>query len=98
MEQAAIVAAAIMGNRDAVVSAVPYFWSDQFDVKVQVLGWPRPTDDVTVIDDDGKKFVAYFSRDGMLSAVAGGGKAGAVMRMRPKLQTPTPIADLLASS
>ncbi len=98
VEQAAIVAAAIMGNRDAVVSAVPYFWSDQFDVKVQVLGWPRPTDDVTVIDDDGKKFVAYFSRDGMLSAVAGGGKAGAVMRMRPKLQTPTPIADLLASS
>lgn len=95
VEQAAVVAAHILGGSAAVVPSVPYFWSDQFDVKVQVLGWPKPTDDVHVVADDGKKFVAYFSRGGMLSAVAGGGKAGAVMKMRAKLQTPTPIADLL---
>ncbi|NMO02193.1 NAD(P)/FAD-dependent oxidoreductase [Gordonia sp. TBRC 11910] len=95
VEQAAIVAHHILGSDDDVVAAVPYFWSDQYDVKVQVLGWPKGTDDVHVIDDDGKKFVAYFSRDGVLTAVAGGGKAGAVMKMRAKLQASTPIAELL---
>ena len=95
VEQAAIVAHQILGSQEDVVAAVPYFWSDQYDVKVQVLGWPKATDDVHVIEDDGKKFVAYFSRDGVLTAVAGGGKAGAVMKMRAKLQAATPIADLL---
>lgn len=95
VEQAAVVAAHILGGDTPVVPSVPYFWSDQFDVKVQVLGWPTPSDEVYVVADDGRKFVAYFSRGGMLSAVAGGGKAGAVMKMRAKLQTPTPITELL---
>ncbi|MFW0788874.1 NAD(P)/FAD-dependent oxidoreductase [Gordonia sp. CPCC 205333] len=95
VEQAAIVAGQILGNDADVAPAVPYFWSDQYDVKVQVLGWPRATDDVHIVDDDGKKFVAYFSRDGVLTAVAGGGKAGAVMKMRAKLLNSTPIAELL---
>ena len=33
--------------------------------------------------------------DGILTGVVGAGKVGAVMKTRPKLQTPTPIADLL---
>ncbi|QKT08231.1 FAD-dependent oxidoreductase [Gordonia sp. X0973] len=96
VEQAAIVAAALLGTDHAVVPAVPYFWSDQYDLKIQVLGWPKPDDDVHIVDDDGHKWLAYFSRDGMLTAVAGAGKIGAVMKTRPKLVTPTPIADVLA--
>ncbi|GAB19535.1 putative ferredoxin reductase [Gordonia effusa NBRC 100432] len=95
VEQAAIVAGQILGSTADVAVTVPYFWSDQYDVKVQVLGWPKATDDVHIVVDDGKKFVAYFSRDGLLTAVAGGGKAGAVMKMRAKLLAATPIADLL---
>ncbi len=95
VEQAAIVAAALLGTDHAVVPAVPYFWSDQYDLKIQVLGWPKPDDDVQVVSDDGHKWLAYFSRDGMLTAVAGAGKVGAVMKMRPKLLTPTPIVDVL---
>lgn len=95
VDQASVVAHQIIGDDDAVVSAVPYFWSDQFDLKIQVLGAPRPDDEVHVVDDDGKKFLAYYSRDGILTAVVGAGKVGAVMRTRPKLQTPTPVADLL---
>ncbi len=56
---------------------------------------PRADDTVHVVDDDGKKFVAYYSRDGILTGVVGAGKVGAVMKTRSKLQTPTPIADLL---
>ncbi|MBD0860998.1 FAD-dependent oxidoreductase [Gordonia sp. zg691] len=94
VEQASIVAHQITGG-PAVTASVSYFWSDQFDVKIQVLGAPRPDDEVHVVDDDGKKFVAYYSRDGILTGVVGAGKVGAVMKTRAKLQTPTPIADLL---
>lgn len=94
VDQASVVAHQITGG-DAVTAAVSYFWSDQFDVKIQVLGAPRAGDTVHVVSDDGKKFVAYYSRDGILTGVVGAGKVGAVMKTRPKLQTPTPIADLL---
>ncbi|MCK8612882.1 NAD(P)/FAD-dependent oxidoreductase [Gordonia sp. C13] len=94
VDQASVVAHQITGG-DAVTAVVSYFWSDQFDVKIQVLGAPRADDTVHIVSDDGKKFVAYYSRDGILTGVVGAGKVGAVMKTRPKLQTPTPIADLL---
>ena len=94
VEQASVVAAAITGG-EPVRGAVPYFWSDQFDVKIQVLGEPRVDDDVHIVDDDGKKFLAYYSRGGILTAVVGAGKVAAVMKTRPKLMTETPISELI---
>jgi NADPH-dependent 2,4-dienoyl-CoA reductase/sulfur reductase-like enzyme len=52
---------------------VPYFWSDQYKVKLQVHGDPDPSDTVTIEEgaiEDGK-FVALFHRDGVPSAVLG---------------------------
>ncbi|QUD83972.1 FAD-dependent oxidoreductase [Gordonia polyisoprenivorans] len=96
VEQAAVVAHQIAGSAGApITAAVPYFWSDQFAVKIQALGHPRADDDVHIVTDDGTKFLAYYSRDGILTGVVGAGKAGPVMKTRPKLQTPTPVADLL---
>ena len=28
---------------------VPYFWSDQYDTKIQLVGYPRPGDEVRVV-------------------------------------------------
>lgn len=99
VEQAAVVAQQILAESGidvpALTASVPYFWSDQFAVKIQVLGSPRATDTVHLVSDDGTKFLAYYSRDGILTGVVGAGKVGAVMKTRPKLTTPTPIADLL---
>lgn len=96
IEQAAKMAHAILGTEAKNPRPfVPYFWSDQFDVKVQALGHPSPADDVHVISDDGTKFVAYYSRDGLLTAVVGAGEAAAVMKMRNKLLTHAPISDVL---
>ncbi len=96
VEQAAVVAHQIAGGEGALITAaVPYFWSDQFTVKIQALGHPRADDDVHIVSDDGTKFLAYYSRDGILTGVVGAGKAGPVMKTRPKLATPTPVADLL---
>ncbi|MFT4128422.1 MAG: FAD/NAD(P)-binding oxidoreductase [Gordonia sp. (in: high G+C Gram-positive bacteria)] len=96
VEQASIVAGQIAG-RPAVAASVPYFWSDQFEVKIQVLGRPRAEDTLHLVSDDGVKFLAYYSRDGILTGVVGAGKVGAVMKTRAKLATPTPIAELLSS-
>ncbi|MGW5524410.1 NAD(P)/FAD-dependent oxidoreductase [Gordonia sp. NPDC003950] len=96
VEQASVAARDITGTPgEPITSAVPYFWSDQFAVKFQVLGHPRADDTVHIVSDDGTKFLAYYSRDGILTAVVGAGKAGPVMKSRPRLQTPTPVADLL---
>jgi NADPH-dependent 2,4-dienoyl-CoA reductase/sulfur reductase-like enzyme len=45
VEQAAIVAAAIT-DTPPPLRKVPYFWSDQFGIKIQVFGWPEETCDV----------------------------------------------------
>ncbi|MFW0783962.1 FAD/NAD(P)-binding oxidoreductase [Gordonia sp. CPCC 206044] len=95
VEQAAEVAHRIARSDATTPAAPPYFWSDQFDLKIQVLGRPAATDEVHIVDDDGRKFLAYYSRDGILTGVVGAGKVGGVMKTRPKLLTPTPIADLL---
>ncbi|MBA4022254.1 MAG: FAD-dependent oxidoreductase [Gordonia sp.] len=96
VEQAAKVAYAILEVDESNARPfVPYFWSDQFEVKVQALGHPSAGDDVHVVSDDGTKFVVYYSRDGVFTAVVGAGKAGAVMKMRAKLLEKTPIAELI---
>ena len=47
--------------------SVPMFWSDQFDLKIQGAGRPRPDDALTVFGpkDDGK-LLALYARDGRL--------------------------------
>ncbi len=45
---------------------VPYFWSDQLDMKVQFVGTSGPGDDVAVVEGDPaeRRFVAAFGREG----------------------------------
>ncbi len=53
--------------------AVPYFWSDQYDVKLQMLGVPTNYDAVEVVEGDpnGWEFVAAYGRGGRTIAVLG---------------------------
>ena len=97
-EQAKLLVTALLGGAPPTMARVPYFWSDQYDVKIQALGTPSPDDDLTIVSDDGRKFLAYYSRDGILTAVLGAGLTGQVMKLRAKLATPTPVADLLAAA
>ncbi|MFM9379313.1 NAD(P)/FAD-dependent oxidoreductase [Gordonia sp. VNK21] len=94
VDQAVIVAAQILGQ-DRPPASVPYFWSDQYDLKIQMLGRPAAGDEVHLVDDDGRKFLAYYSRDGVLTAVVGAGRVGKLMKTRAHLMKPTPITDLL---
>ncbi|MBU4617276.1 FAD-dependent oxidoreductase [Rhodococcus sp. GG48] len=98
-DQAKILAGALTGTGDPnAPTQVPYFWSDQYGLKIQALGAVSATDDVHVVKDDGRKFVVYYSRDGVLTAVVGAGSAGAVMKMRAKIAAGAPIGELLESA
>ncbi|MGZ8176794.1 NAD(P)/FAD-dependent oxidoreductase [Williamsia sp. SKLECPSW1] len=97
VEQAKVLADVIAGTEKASAApVVHYFWTDQFDIKVQCLGTPSADDEIHVVDEDGEKFLAYFSRDGRLTGVVGAGRAGAVMKMRKTVADAPPIAELLS--
>ena len=77
---------------------IPYFWSDQFGIRIQVLGNSRGDDDVVITEgslDEGK-FVALFGRAGRLRAVMAIGKPRQLMGFRPLLQAGSSWDDALA--
>jgi len=52
VEQGVHVAEQMLGSADAApsFSSVPYFWSDQYDRKIQFVGRARPHDEMVVVD------------------------------------------------
>jgi NADPH-dependent 2,4-dienoyl-CoA reductase/sulfur reductase-like enzyme len=94
-EQARVLVPAMLGMEIPALTVVPYFWSDQYDVKIQCLGEPEPGDVVHVVSDDGRKFLAYYERDGVLVGVVGGGMPGKVMKARAKIAAGAPVSDVL---
>lgn len=67
LEQAKQAAAAIVG-KPAPKPEVPWFWSHQFDHKVQIVGMLFDADDV-VVRSDTDTFVAFHMKDGYVQAV-----------------------------
>lgn len=94
-DQARVMVPAMLGQDAPPAVVVPYFWSDQYDVKIQCLGEPEATDVVHLVEDDGRKFLAYYERDGVLVGVVGGGVPGKVMKVRAKIAAATPISEIL---
>ena len=95
-EQARVLVPSLLGQElSANLVVVPYFWSDQYDVKIQCLGEPEADDVVHLVSDDGRKFLAYYERDGVVAGVVGGGMPGAVMKTRTKIAAGAPISEVL---
>jgi NADPH-dependent 2,4-dienoyl-CoA reductase/sulfur reductase-like enzyme len=88
-EQGVLAAHNLLAGRAASepYEAVPYIWSDQYDIKIQVLGSPRPDDTVELVDgsfEEGR-FVAVYGRDGLITAAVGFGRPRQLMGFRPLL-------------
>jgi len=94
-DQARTIVPTMLGGDAPSTVVVPYFWSDQYDVKIQCLGEPEADDVVHVVEDDGRKFLAYYERDGAVVGVVGGGMPGKVMKARNKIANAVPISDVL---
>jgi NADPH-dependent 2,4-dienoyl-CoA reductase/sulfur reductase-like enzyme len=71
-EQGIAVAGNILGA-DKPYVPVPYFWTDQFDVKITVYGVLRPDADVTIVDGEpaAGRFVATYRHGGAVIGVLG---------------------------
>jgi 3-phenylpropionate/trans-cinnamate dioxygenase ferredoxin reductase subunit len=65
-EQARVCAASIGGN-PVPYAAVPWFWSDQYDLKLQMVGLSAGYDELIIRGDMEKEsFCALYLRDGIL--------------------------------
>jgi NADPH-dependent 2,4-dienoyl-CoA reductase/sulfur reductase-like enzyme len=75
------------------LTAVPYFWTDQYQSKFQVIGLPSADDELTVIDGDldgdlDGKFAAHYTRDGILTGAVTVGIPAALAPYRKLVGTP----------
>ncbi len=90
-EQGDHAAGTLLGGSEPF-APVPYVWSDQYEVKIQLLGLPEPDDVCEVVDGslrDGR-FVAAYGREGRLTAAVAFQMPRSLMRLRAMLATPTP--------
>ncbi|MGR3868678.1 NAD(P)/FAD-dependent oxidoreductase [Streptomyces graminifolii] len=71
-EQAMAVAGAILGD-DRAYEPVPYFWTDQFDAKLQVHGFLPADAEVDVVDGElaARRFVARYRSGGRVTGILG---------------------------
>jgi 3-phenylpropionate/trans-cinnamate dioxygenase ferredoxin reductase subunit len=85
VEQAQAAAARLLlGAAAPAYGHVPYFWSDQYAVKLQCAGRPRADDELVVVDGDLSQaaFVALYGRQGQLAAVLASNRPAQFLRYR----------------
>jgi 3-phenylpropionate/trans-cinnamate dioxygenase ferredoxin reductase subunit len=69
LEQAKTAAAAMCGELKAYAQ-IPWFWSDQYDIKLQIVGLNNGYDQLIIRgDQDARSFAAFYLKNGRLLAV-----------------------------
>ena len=74
---------------------VPYFWSDQYDVKIQFVGVAAPDDEFRLFEgslEEGK-FVAGFGRAGVLVGAIAFTMPRALMKYRAMIAERAPFPE-----
>ena len=69
-DQARVAAAAVCG-KEIVYDALPWFWSDQYDLKLQIAGLSQGYDELIIRGDreNSRSFAAFYLREGAVIAV-----------------------------
>ena len=98
VDQAVCAAKTLTGKPEAY-KAVPWFWSDQYDERLQMAGVPGP-DDATVVRryDDPRQFAVWRTRGGKLTGVEAANSSKDYMAGRRLIEsgaavTPERLAD-----
>ena len=73
--------------RSEEYAPVPFFWSDQYDRRIQFLGRAAADDDVRVVSGsiEERSFLVLYGRAGRLHGVLGMNLPRLVMKFRPLL-------------
>jgi 3-phenylpropionate/trans-cinnamate dioxygenase ferredoxin reductase subunit len=74
---------------------IPYFWSDQYAKKIQMLGHAHRDDDVEIVmgDVDERRWLALYSREGLVTGAVALSSPRALMLSRVLLESPTSLDD-----
>ncbi|MCW2613705.1 MAG: hypothetical protein JWN08_699 [Frankiales bacterium] len=93
--QAKVAARNMLGGED-VFAEVPWVWSDQYELNIQITGRPLPTDTVHLRGDvDGWAFSAVLTREGVLCGAVSFNRTDDVRAVR-KLMTERRVVPLEA--
>jgi NADPH-dependent 2,4-dienoyl-CoA reductase/sulfur reductase-like enzyme len=76
---------------------VPYFWSDQYGKKLQMLGHPRVDDDVVRVEGSPEegKWLALYSRGGVVTGIVTLSRPRALMLSKHLLESPSTLEGAL---
>lgn len=87
-----------MGVDGPSVKIVPYFWSDQYGRKIQVLGHPAPGDEVHRVrgGDAESKWLALYSQGGVVTGAVALNSPRALMMSKGLLDVRTSLGDAMA--
>jgi NADPH-dependent 2,4-dienoyl-CoA reductase/sulfur reductase-like enzyme len=68
-------------------SSVPYFWSDQYDRKIQFIGRARPHDEIVIVDGSlaDRRLTALYRRGDLLAACLAVNQPRALIKYRKLL-------------
>ncbi|MFJ8019444.1 NAD(P)/FAD-dependent oxidoreductase [Streptomyces sp. NPDC096311] len=80
---------------------VPYFWSDQYDMKIQAYGYLRGHEEVAVVDGDleARRFVALYRTGDRLAGVLSVGMPPKVIRTwRAAIAARSPWTDAIGGA
>jgi NADPH-dependent 2,4-dienoyl-CoA reductase/sulfur reductase-like enzyme len=99
IEQGTYAARRLLGVHDpAGFVSAPYFWSDQYGMRLQSIGSTQGFDEAEVLAHDGDKLVVAYGREGRLVCVAGLHAGTAVMGFRAMVVGAAPMTDVRAKA
>ena len=98
-EQGVYAAGRLLAGGAAPFDPVPFVWSDQYDVKIQVAGVVRGDDRIEVVEGslDEHRFAAAVGRDGRLVGGVAFNRPRLLMQLRRLIAEGKPFDDALAS-
>ncbi|HRW37035.1 MAG TPA: FAD/NAD(P)-binding oxidoreductase [Aquihabitans sp.] len=88
------------GEPGEAFAPVPFFWSDQYDRKIQLAGRVRPDDEVAVVAGslDERRFCALYGRDGRVVGALTMNMPAKVIRYRRQIAEGLGWDDALAAA
>ncbi len=101
VEQAEAAASRLLAGEGPVApfAPVPYFWSDQYDRKIQLAGRIGPDDEMRIVQGslEERRFAALFGRAGKLTAVLAWNRPAAVVRNKRRIEEGMSLEEAVAA-
>ena len=86
VEQGVYAARRLLAGENEIepYAPTPWFWTDQFDRKIQLAGRTRPTDEVKIVNGsiEERRFAAAYGREGKLVGILGFNRPRHVMQYK----------------